>query len=53
MNINKATKRDRKRSKKNDMQTDSKSVFTIMNVQKDRAKKIKQQRKIKEMMKEI
>ena len=52
MNINKAIKRDRLRTKRNEMQTDSKSVFTIQNTQKERAKKIKQQRKLKEDMKE-
>ncbi len=53
MRLDKAIKRDRKRSKQTEMQTDSKSVFTIVNIQKDRAKKIKQQRKIKEELKEV
>jgi hypothetical protein len=53
MKLDKAMKRDRKRNKRNEMQVDSKSVFVIQNTQKERAKKIKQQRKIKEEMKEI
>lgn len=53
MKIDKAVKRDRKRTKRNEMQTDSRSVFTIENIKKERAKKIKQQRKIKEELKEL
>ncbi len=38
MKLDKAIKRDRKRTKRNEMQVDSKSVFVIENIQKERAK---------------
>ncbi len=53
MKLDKAMKRDRKRTKRSEMQVDSRSVFVIENIQKERARKIKQQRKIKEELKEI
>ena len=49
MNINKAAKRDNKlKKRKNGMREDSRSVFTIKQVQKDRAKKIEKARRKKE-----
>jgi hypothetical protein len=49
MNLNKASKRDRKINKRRGGQLeDSRSVFVIEQEQKKRAKKIKQERKQKE-----
>jgi hypothetical protein len=49
MNLRKATQRERKINKrKNGMVVDSRSVFTIQRLQKERAEKIREERKIKE-----
>ena len=49
MKLDKASKRDRKRDKAiNGPREDGRSVFTIKQIQKNRAKKIEQARKRKE-----
>jgi hypothetical protein len=49
MKINKATRRDNKINKrKNGMQVDNKSIFTITDAQKKRDLEIKNKRKAKE-----
>ena len=54
MKLEKAVKRERKhRRNKWGHVVDSKSVFTIVETQKNRAKKIKQERKRKEALLEI
>lgn len=51
MNLRKALERERKQKKrKNGMVVDSKSVFTIQRIQKERAEQLKKEREEKEIL---
>jgi len=51
MNLHKALERERKQHKrKNGMVIDSKSVFTIQQIQKERAEQLKKEREEKELL---
>lgn len=52
MNINKATRRDRKISRKDRMIVDGRSVFDIERIKKKRDETLKRQREDKEKRKE-